>query len=765
MKDLIPIKGAADLPTSPVPADYTTMPGTDGPGAPSGPLRIKRFLVFLKRFWWLPVLTLILGLGAGVAFVLWAPPIFISKGSMWETEKLRLPDSGGFTGDLQNYYGTQMELLQSDMLQQLAIARLQASGLNRVARDPEGKPLEVKVTARQAPKSTVFFVQAASGNAAYSQAFLDALMGEYLAYKKNVRKEVAGTTLGSVALALKRLEIELKESQEAFTVFQRSNNLAMLEQEATISGGYLIQLKTQLSDLELESRLLEATAIAQEVQGSTNSSGYLPEPVQSGKSGQSSMATTERQAAFKELELLKAQREKLSKYLKPKHPKIAKLDSDIERGYKIAELFRNQSHEQLVAARQSVSMRLENVKASIKEWETKVIGFKSLIAEAERLKFTVSRSQSLFDRVDLMLRNVNIAREIDQEPLAVLEPAAPAKRSYKNELTALGLAGVAGLAAGLGLILLIGIRDDRFINLSEVTDKFGDSIIGQVPEMRALRKQKNPALLQESNEPHALAESYRNLRSALLFFPLEAQRPKVLLITSAVPNEGKSTIAANLARTFAQGGSRVLLVDADLRRGALHTTLGLQREPGLANLLLNESGDPARYFQEVPFQDVQKETPTSDLRSLASDLRPPTSDLRSPSSDLRPPTSDLRSSSPGSLHLLARGGHVKNPGDAFLSRDLGQVIALWREQFDFVIIDTCPVFAADDAAALAPKVDGTLLVVRRGFSRAAVTREALDVLLQRQANVLGLIYNRADATSHSYYYYKHEEYAQAENKG
>src|SRR6185436_175489 len=82
------------------------------------------------------------------------------------------------------------------------------------------------------------------------------------------------------------------------------------------------------------------------------------------------------------------------------------------------------------------------------------------------------------------------------------------------------------------------------------------------------------------------AEAYRGIRSALLSAPNPNERPKVILITSAVPDEGKSTIAANLARTLALGGSRVLLVDADLRKGHLHELLGKQREPGLAELLL-----------------------------------------------------------------------------------------------------------------------------------------------------------------------------------
>jgi capsular exopolysaccharide synthesis family protein len=208
------------------------------------------------------------------------------------------------------------------------------------------------------------------------------------------------------------------------------------------------------------------------------------------------------------------------------------------------------------------------------------------------------------------------------------------------------------------------------------------------------------------------AESYRNLRSALLFLPNEGARPKVLLITSAVPDEGKSTVAANLARALALGGSRVLLVDADLRKGCLHQLMGLQSEPGLAEALQ----DPKRLESVVQADSIPN------------------------------------------FAFLSRGEAPGNSGDLFIGRSFDELLARFRERFDFVIIDSCPVFAADDATTLAPKVDATLFVVRSRFSRARPVREALELLFQRQARVLGLVFNRADASARSYYYYKYADY-------
>ncbi len=100
------------------------------------------------------------------------------------------------------------------------------------------------------------------------------------------------------------------------------------------------------------------------------------------------------------------------------------------------------------------------------------------------------------------------------------------------------------------------------------------------------------------------------------------------------------------------------------------------------------------------------------------------------------------------------GNHSGNPGDLFLGSGLDQVLARWRQEFDYVVIDSSPVFVADDASCLAPKVDGTLFVVRRGRSSARAVSEALDLLAQRQARVLGVIFNGADPSARSYYYDK-----------
>jgi capsular exopolysaccharide synthesis family protein len=218
--------------------------------------------------------------------------------------------------------------------------------------------------------------------------------------------------------------------------------------------------------------------------------------------------------------------------------------------------------------------------------------------------------------------------------------------------------------------------------------------------------------LKPDDTRHVYAESYRSLRSALHYLATGENHPKSILITSATPNEGKSTVAANLAQTLAMSGSRVLLVDGDLRRGHLHTLLGFKNEKGLGELL---SGDC----------EPEQVTQVNCLPNLS---------------------------------FISRGKSGGNPGDLLTSPRFDQLLARWIQDYDYVLIDSSPVFAAADSSALAPRVDGTIFLVRSHYSSARMTREALEVLVQRRAKIIGVVFNMADTKAHDYKYYKYTEY-------
>jgi len=682
--------------------------------APASTLNLRKFVLCLRERWWIPVVTTGVCVLVAIGYYRFTPPLFVSVAQIWETEKMKIPEGDAFVED-QNYLGTQSELLRSARMRQMALERIRSLGTNSIPVDQDGAPIQVLLQVAPVAKTSIIKVKASSENQAFTQLFLDSLMNEYFAYKKSIRKEISGDTLASISDRVLGLRGTLDSDQDALNKFQQTNNLLMLEQEGAVKSAYLAKLKTELADYQLEYSLVDATAmeIDSRKTGDANPGGALLDSVRNPVANAGTAG--DQGAAYREVELLKLQRDRLSKNLRPMHPKIVKLNEEIQRGESLINIYRQQNHEQIAAARQALQIKIAGIKSSIDEWEPKLTETNRRLAEGERLKATVARNQTLYDQLVGLLQNVDLRRNIDQDTVAVLEAASPAVRSGAQQRGVILMGVLGGLAVGLAFVFFVAMRDDRFTNLMEMAVRVDDNIVGQVPEITKVRGARSLALLEHHDDRHAYAESYRNLRSALLYLAVDGARPKVLFVTSAVPNEGKSTIAANLARALALGGSRVLLVDGDMRKGRLHDLLDMKREPGLTEAL-RQQDHIDRFIQ------------TNSLPNFS---------------------------------FLARGSDMVNPSDLFLSSSFATLFGRLREWFDYVLIDSSPVFAADDATTLAPMVDGTLFVVRSDFSRAGIVREALNLLTQRQVKVLGLILNRTDATAGSYHYYTYDEYSGA----
>lgn len=201
------------------------------------------------------------------------------------------------------------------------------------------------------------------------------------------------------------------------------------------------------------------------------------------------------------------------------------------------------------------------------------------------------------------------------------------------------------------------------------------------------------------------AESYRTLRSSLLLGA--GGDAKVLVITSALPGEGKTLTAVNCATVLAQQGSRVLLVDADLRRSSLHRSLQVRREPGLGDVLSGScaAGDAAVEVAAIP-----------------------------------------------RLSLVSAGRQMEYPAEALASREMTAALQTWREKYDRVVIDTPPVAMVTDAVVLAAQADAVLLVaMASGTTRQALVRTR-DLLLRAHARIVGVVLNGVDSSYQSSYY-------------
>jgi capsular exopolysaccharide synthesis family protein len=201
------------------------------------------------------------------------------------------------------------------------------------------------------------------------------------------------------------------------------------------------------------------------------------------------------------------------------------------------------------------------------------------------------------------------------------------------------------------------------------------------------------------------AEAYRTLRTNIQFSSLD-RALRTLLATSTAPDEGKSTTLANLAVTIAEAEQRVILVDCDLRRPSLHTLFNLPNENGLTSMILANEDAP------IPFQE---------------------------------------SGLPG-LSVLTSGPLPPRPADILGSRRMEAVIARLRDQADIVLFDTPPVVAVTDAAVLATRMDGVLLVFQAGKTSRERARQARQILEKVKAHIVGVVLNNAEVEKEYGYY-------------
>lgn len=779
----------------------TMMPGpayVDYRPPPATPpaFAVGRYLSFLRRKWWIMLLTVLIFGGLAAAYIQWWPVSFVSKAHMWMAGKIRLREGALYDDQGQNFAGTQVELLQTAMIQRRALDRLSDTQHMAIPTNSDGEISLPPLKAVQISKSSIMELKATGPTEAFTTAFLNATMEEFLHYKDEVRKTQTGDTYSSVAAQIVKADADLKAAQDKLTAYMKENNVAVLEEQAKAAGAYLTSLLTEFSQLELEYKLLEAASGdgAGALAGGTNAPASLPNLRRASDGGSSGASAQSAYAgAQQEIEKLRLVRERFSKVFQPKHPKMVRLDDEIAQAERLVEFFSHQSREQLASSKREAKVRMEGVQQAIKQWEANVGNASERIAEGQRLKLEVDRKRSFYDHLLNLLQSVDVSRNLEQENLSILDRASPAKpRKLPVPLVAaLGL--VLGIFAGLGLIFLVERLSDRLTSMEDLSLRFEERIVGQVPEAPKAKRKAKPALLEMNDDRHLLAESYRSLRSALLFGLTAGEKPKVLLVTSAIPGEGKSTMAANLARTLAFSGARVLLVDADLRRGLLHELFGVAQAPGLADLLAN-GGDLSQYVIPIPLgaegrgqtTEVNAEKQKAESReqkfqmsvaggqpsvaggqpagSDPSTLNAPRSTLHAQPSTGAPPSENSQPStlnpqlSSGGLFLLPRGQSPDNAGELLLGPECDRFLARARQEYDCVIIDSIPVFAADDATSLAPRTDGVIFVVRNSYASTRTVRSALAMLYDRQAMVLGLVYNRANSRAHSYDYYKYNKY-------
>ncbi|PKN92337.1 MAG: hypothetical protein CVU44_14450 [Chloroflexi bacterium HGW-Chloroflexi-6] len=333
-----------------------------------------------------------------------------------------------------------------------------------------------------------------------------------------------------------------------------------------------------------------------------------------------------------------------------------------------------------------------------------VLGQNRAVGEADTEQEQMQSTLALYRQIRANLlssyESIRLARLSSTSNIVAIDLAqVPSSPIRPQPLSTAGLGAAVGLMLAAAIVFLIEYLDDTIRSADQAVEALGLPVIGYIAE---LEHDQDKAYVSENPRSPA-AEAFRTLRTNLEFASVD--KPiKTLLVVSAHPGEGKTTVATNLAVTIAQGGKRVLLIDADLRRPRVHHHLGLNNRVGLSNLFRDSIaiGDVAHAWQD------------------------------------------------SNLSVITSGGVPPNPADLLASERMAAILESANKLFDMVIVDAPP-FLVADASILAARADGVVLVIRPGKTPLDAAMTTLEQMKRAGANILGVVLNRIPRNRPNYY--------------
>ncbi len=393
------------------------------------------------------------------------------------------------------------------------------------------------------------------------------------------------------------------------------------------------------------------------------------------------------------------------------------LGQTVELQTKLLEM--QQRRRELAALYTDINPKIETIDAQLRAL-TRQIGaingrvssMPTLQQDAFRLERDVRVNSELYTSLLNSSLQLRLVKEGKVGNVRLLDHAVESKFPVKPQKAfILALALVAGLLGGVALAIVRSLYTGGIRSPNEIEDHTGLHVYSSIPftaeqlslEQRIAAGAKDIQLLAQSHPENPAMESLRSLRLAIQFATLDAGN-NCVLITGATPGVGKSFLSSNFAAIMAGAGKRVLLVDADLRRGHIHKQFGLERRGGLSDLLAG-----ARTAEQV--------------------IRP----------QVLP-----------NLDVLTTGNLPPNPADMMMSDSFSRLLKSIGAQYDFVILDTPPVLVAADAAALAPLVGAVLLVARSDVTQLGELNESAKRLARAGNAVSGVLFNAMDMTRRHY---------------
>jgi polysaccharide biosynthesis transport protein len=578
-----------------------------------------------------------------------------------------------------------------------------------------------RLTVKRVPNSRLIEVHFEAEDPQLAAQVVNTHVQNYV--EENFRSKYDATMQASSWLSaeLEELRIKVEKSEDARIAYERENQIWQIDEKQDITTQKLADLSHAVTEAQTDVAQKEAL-YRMAISGNVDA---LP----AARSNEVVSSLLKRKSDLEELYA-----EALDQY-GPNFPKVLRLaaqQKEVEQNLAIARKTMVESiDEEFETARSHVEIlqeALDKQKAEANELAEKLVQYHILQHDAESNK-------QLYDGLLQKLKEAGIMAGLRSSNIRVVDPAlAPTGPSRPQRARNILLAVLVGLVGGIGLALFREYLDNTVKSPDDIEALTGLPSLAVVPSLPGLHTSRNRfskraraaapqsaagqrvELLSHLQPKSQISEAFRALRTSLLLSQAD-HPPQVILVTSALPREGKTTAAVNLAVTLAQLGDRTLLMDADLRkpgiRRALNLTIG--KEVGLSSYLAGVS----------TLDEVTIPHPT--INNLAA---------------------------------LTTGPVPPSPADLLSSHRMREAIVELRHRFKFIVIDSPPVMAATDAVILSALTDGVLLVVRSGETPKEAFTRTRDLLAAVKCRLLGVVLNAVDSSAPDYYYsYRYYPYA------
>jgi capsular exopolysaccharide synthesis family protein len=706
---------------------------------------LRDYLRVLIKRKWLVIGSLALVFGGSLIATLRTTPIYDAVGSIAINKPDPILQSIRDSGNVgMDYYDptdldTEVRILRSDLLALQVVRQLDLDHMREFG--GTGRPsssLELTTDALQPdssranavlgafksnlrvmlePNTRIIDIHYKNPNKELAARVVNTLANTYIEQNFKTRFESTMQASDWLSRQLVDLQMKVETSQEKLVKYQKDHQILGIDDKQNITTDKLDELNKELTAAESERMQKESVYRLAEAGDSESAAAVAAGAAQSKTSENSSVLLEKLQEQKSEIKIQIAQ---LSTQFGPAYPKVAQLNNQIQ------ELDTQiQSEMKKVAGRLRgdylAALQRENMlSAALEQQKQQQNKLNESAIEYSFLKRDFETNRTLYEGLLQKLKEAGVTAGLRSNNIRQVDIArTPVVPSEPNIPRNLGFGFVLGLTSGIGLAFLLeGI--DNTVRTPEQAQAISTlPSLGMIPlgsrnslesgsrSLTVAGAKEVVELITQSRPQSQMSEAYRALRTSLLLTSVGAP-PKLILITSALPQEGKTTTSINTATVLAQKGTRVLLIDADLRRPSIHKTLGLGPRIGLSNVLTGGA-------------TVQDAT------------------FRSP---ILP-----------NLFILPAGTPPPNPAELLASSQMAEILTSLRDHYDHIVMDTPPTLSVTDAVVLSPCADAVVLVIRCGQTTKPALRRSREILSQVNARVSGVLLNAVDLTSPDYYYY------------